>query len=247
MVAGRQAGADEVLRLAGGVDGHHQAKAGAGQRAGAVDDLAQDGLEVEAALMRSTAAPRLEMRSSSISLRRRSSSGVSATSPACRMPGEPPAGADTAVIAGMRPAFTIVAHRVTRFSHAPGVRAAQRRAEGEPGSVAVKAGRNREIRLCGPHEACIEMPAGGAAGNAGARQPGAEAGPHPTIGPARPIRPDRLTRTTGQYRQGGRARRRRTAGGVGAARPATGTLTLSRLPRFRPQVSQERQDSSKFA
>ena len=46
--AGREAGGDELLRLPGVVDGGDQAVAGAGQRAGAVDDLAQDGLEVEA-------------------------------------------------------------------------------------------------------------------------------------------------------------------------------------------------------
>ena len=48
VLAGRQAGADEVLRLSGVVDRRDQAVAGAGQRAGAVDDLPQDGLEVEA-------------------------------------------------------------------------------------------------------------------------------------------------------------------------------------------------------
>ena len=46
--AGGEAGGDEVLRLPGVVDGSDHAVAGAGQRAGAVDDLAQDGLEVEA-------------------------------------------------------------------------------------------------------------------------------------------------------------------------------------------------------
>ena len=50
VLAGRQAGGDEVLRPAGVVDGRDQAEAGAGQRAGAVDDLAQDGLEVAHAL-----------------------------------------------------------------------------------------------------------------------------------------------------------------------------------------------------
>ena len=84
----------------------------------------------------------------------------------------------------------------------------------------------------------------GAAPRPGARtdrvwrcRPVARAGPHPTLEPARPIRPDRLARTMGVHLRGGRARRRRTTGCVGAARPATGTLTLPRLPRFRPQVS----------
>ena len=44
----RQAGGDELLDRAGVVDGRDHAVAGAGQRAGAVDDLAQDGVEVEA-------------------------------------------------------------------------------------------------------------------------------------------------------------------------------------------------------
>ena len=44
----RQAGGDELLDRAGLVDGRDHAVARAGQRAGAVDDLAQDGVEVEA-------------------------------------------------------------------------------------------------------------------------------------------------------------------------------------------------------
>ena len=44
----RQAGGDELLDRAGVVDCRDHPVAGAGQRAGAVDDLAQDGVEVEA-------------------------------------------------------------------------------------------------------------------------------------------------------------------------------------------------------
>ena len=44
----RQAGGDELLDRAAFVDGRDHAVAGAGQRAGAVDDLVQDGVEVEA-------------------------------------------------------------------------------------------------------------------------------------------------------------------------------------------------------
>ena len=44
----RQAGGDELLDRAAFVDSRDHAVAGAGQRAGAVDDLVQDGVEVEA-------------------------------------------------------------------------------------------------------------------------------------------------------------------------------------------------------
>ena len=48
VLGGSEAGADEVLGLPRVVDGRDHAVAGAGQRAGAVDDLLQDGVDVEA-------------------------------------------------------------------------------------------------------------------------------------------------------------------------------------------------------
>ena len=48
VLVGGQAGGNEVVRPPGVVDGRYRAVAGAGKRAGAVDDLPQDGLEVEA-------------------------------------------------------------------------------------------------------------------------------------------------------------------------------------------------------
>ena len=48
VLVGRDAGADEVLDLACLVDGRDQAVAGAGQRAGAVRHLLQDGHHIEA-------------------------------------------------------------------------------------------------------------------------------------------------------------------------------------------------------
>ena len=46
---GRDPGDDEVLELAGLVDGEDPAAPGRGQRAGDLDDLPQDGVEIEAA------------------------------------------------------------------------------------------------------------------------------------------------------------------------------------------------------
>ena len=49
LLVGREAGGDEVAGLPVPVDGGDDAVVGAGQRAGAVDDLAEHGVEVEAA------------------------------------------------------------------------------------------------------------------------------------------------------------------------------------------------------
>ena len=65
----------EFLGLSRLVDGRDRAVAGAGQRAGALDDLVQDGVDVEAGADASTAVPSVEMRWRSASISRRRSSG----------------------------------------------------------------------------------------------------------------------------------------------------------------------------
>ena len=84
VLVGREAGRDELLDAPRVVDRRDHAVAGAGQRAGAVDHLLQDGVEVSRsrlALIRRTAALSLETRSCNASIRRCSSSALFFTGP----------------------------------------------------------------------------------------------------------------------------------------------------------------------